>query len=140
MELNQDTSKVLVVDDDFIILMANEEILGDYAAEVFTASDGQKALDVLEDHPDIDLVVSDWNMPNMDGIELFTAMRQRGLLQPFLMSSAQDATNRGKAEELFAADGNAIFLQKPLLEAELLAGIETLRPAPKGPGVPTSSL
>ena len=136
MELNKDTSKVLVIDDEPLILMANEIMLEDYAAQVFTAGNGVKALEILTANPDIDLVVSDWNMPEMDGMELFTAMRQRGFQQPFLMSSAQDAEGQADAEARFIQDGNAVFKQKPLIQGDLLQALSELRPAPNGYGNP----
>ncbi|WP_319470085.1 diguanylate cyclase [uncultured Pseudodesulfovibrio sp.] len=69
--------KTLVVDDSKPIREAVAQLLGTQLYQVFTASDGEEALHVLEEHPDIMLVVTDYDMPNMDGFELIRRIRER---------------------------------------------------------------
>lgn len=71
--------KVLVVDDSrlmrmIVIRLLRETVLGDF--EAVQAADGQEAL-ALTEREDFDLVVSDWNMPEMSGIEFLAALRAR---------------------------------------------------------------
>lgn len=65
------------MDDSKPIREAVAQLLGTQLFQVFTASDGEEALQVLEEHPDIMLVVTDYDMPNMDGFELIRRIRER---------------------------------------------------------------
>ncbi len=67
--------KVLVLDDDLIMLKSCEKILNHQGYEVSTASFGKEALSMLEKAP-FDLVVTDIVMPEMDGIEFIKRARQ----------------------------------------------------------------
>ena len=70
---------ILLVDDTVDILEIHKDIIEEYLGEkvkVITAKDGQQALDVFDD--DIDLVISDIEMPIMNGNELIKAIRRMG--------------------------------------------------------------
>ncbi|MFN3740770.1 MAG: sigma-54-dependent transcriptional regulator [Thermodesulfovibrionales bacterium] len=66
--------KILVVDDDSIILSSAEKILKPEGFELFLAKNGTEALRLLEEIP-FDLVLSDLRMPDMDGIELLKRIK-----------------------------------------------------------------
>jgi CheY-like chemotaxis protein len=65
--------KVLIVDDDQIALRIYEKSLKNFGYEVYTASDGMAALDMMYKHK-IDLLVLDLNMPFMGGFQLLDKM------------------------------------------------------------------
>ena len=117
--MNQSNSKVLVVDDDPAMLRMLSRWLekGGYATQV--ASDGLQALAMIEaDCPDF--VITDWEMPNMDGLEL--CRRLRGLPLPhyvFIMF----LTVKSASQEMIAGleIGADEFLCKPVYQEELLA-------------------
>jgi two-component system chemotaxis sensor kinase CheA len=67
--------KVLVVEDSFTVRELQRSILEAAGYRVVTARDGGEALRCLEDQPDIGLVVTDIEMPDVDGIELVRAIR-----------------------------------------------------------------
>jgi len=70
-------SKALVVDDSRTIRIIIRRILLELGYEVCEASNGREALEVLEaEKPDVDLVLADWNMPVMNGLELLKELRQ----------------------------------------------------------------
>lgn len=73
--LIQEPAKVLVVDDEEMIRQLLSELLGRRGYQVTTASNGEKALEVLEEQPH-DLVLVDLIMPGMDGRELIAALRR----------------------------------------------------------------
>ncbi|MCB9715167.1 MAG: response regulator [Myxococcales bacterium] len=80
---------VLVVDDEDVFLRSVVEGLATElpGVELFTAHDGREALGVLEQHL-VDLVVTDVNMPEMDGMVLVAEMISRGFHLPVIMVTA----------------------------------------------------
>jgi len=71
--------KVLVVDDSKVMRLIVMRTLrqAGFACEVKEAADGKQALEAIRKEPP-DLVLSDWNMPEMSGIELLEALRAEG--------------------------------------------------------------
>jgi CheY-like chemotaxis protein len=112
--------RILVVDDatfirDMIKKQLRDKIPG---VEVFDAPDGARALAQLKGQA-VDLILSDWEMPNMTGAELLTAVRAmpNGGTTPFVMiSSRGDRNHIVKAIELGVSD----YLSKPFSADELL--------------------
>jgi len=67
--------RVLVVDDSSTMRKFLKKILVGVGAEVLEAKHGLEALEVLRQNADIGLTSIDWNMPEMDGMELLTRIR-----------------------------------------------------------------
>ncbi len=62
---------VLVVDDENSVLRLIKMVLADFGVtQVFTAKNGAKALALLGSFDEIDVVICDWNMPGMSGLNL----------------------------------------------------------------------
>jgi two-component system, sensor histidine kinase and response regulator len=83
--------RVLVVDDVEAMRLINTALLGQLGIkQVRDAADGRAALHLLE-RETFDLVLSDWRMPGMDGMELLQALRSSELLRtlPFVLVSAE---------------------------------------------------
>jgi PAS domain S-box-containing protein len=80
-------ARILIVDDDLGIRKSLAELLSGEGCHVATAGDGVEALAILE-KDDLDVVISDVVMPNMDGYELFMAVRERFPNLPVLMMTA----------------------------------------------------
>jgi len=68
---------VLIVEDNPISATVLEHTLDKYGYETLTARDGEEALEFLESHPEIELVVTDIVMPNNDGIQLVRTIKNR---------------------------------------------------------------
>ena len=107
---------ILVVDDDFATLEVVKLILEGESFLVRCASDGDEALEVLA-MTEIDLVLSDYKMPKLDGLRLLARIRSdpRTAAIPFVMMSATYALGAQGTP-----DGAAAFLTKPLRVPELL--------------------
>ena len=118
------TRKILVVDDEIHILRVVAIKLKNNGFDVLTAQDGKQGFEAaLEHKPDI--IVSDYQMPNMTGIEMVQKLRQEKETSeiPVIMLTA-----RGFAiEELEKVSLNiAEFLSKPFSPKELLNTIENI--------------
>ena len=82
--------KVLVVDDFAAMRRILKNVLGQIGlTNIIEADDGTTAIDVLKDNK-IDLIVSDWNMPKMSGLDLLKTVRSNEDTKdtPFLMVTA----------------------------------------------------
>lgn len=99
--------RVLVADDSRVMRQIVIRTLrqAGYDWEITEAPDGAAALDIAQSE-DPDLVLSDWNMPEMTGIELLRAMRRHGIDIPLGF-----VTSEGSAEMREQADAaGALFL------------------------------
>lgn len=116
--------KILVVDDSPVMrkLIARSIRQAGYGdAEVVEAEDGAHAIDVAsQEQPD--LILADWNMPNLTGIEMLRALRSEGVTTTVgFVTSESSVEIRKQAQEA----GASFFLSKPIdtsrLEAALTA-------------------
>ena len=85
--------KILVVDDESGIRFLLSEVLLNKGFEVSLASDGQESLDKLEqDH--FDLVVTDINMPRLDGVAMLKRMKRTGRDEKIIIMTGNPADQR----------------------------------------------
>lgn len=75
--------RVLLIDDEDEILSILKETLNNMGLQVFEASNGAQALVLMEQHS-FDLIVSDYNMPELDGLELLKKLRERNSFVPVI--------------------------------------------------------
>ncbi|MBK8473956.1 MAG: response regulator [Sphingobacteriales bacterium] len=81
--------KIIVVDDDVIMLQAIKNMLAKNGYQVFATTDAQDALDTIREEP-FDLVISDIMMPYISGIELLGAIKKSNATVPIVIISALD--------------------------------------------------
>lgn len=91
--MGYESKKVMVVDDSFVmrqIIKNNLKQLGFDLANMLDAEDGEEALQKINESG-VDLVISDWNMPKMTGIEFLKAVRSNEAFKelPFLMVTSE---------------------------------------------------
>lgn len=92
MALAKPDMKILVVDDFPTMRRIVKTLLRQNGYNVFLeAEDGEKGYTTLKQNPDIEFIVSDWNMPNMTGIEFLKTVRADPKFKhlPFLMVTAE---------------------------------------------------
>jgi DNA-binding response OmpR family regulator len=80
--------KLLVIDDDANLLASYCALLSPYGFEVLTAGDGEQAMTVVEQNPDILLVILDLAMPRMDGRQWLRWFRRTRTEPPVIVISA----------------------------------------------------
>ncbi len=92
MALGDPNMKVLVVDDFPTMRRITKTLMKQLGySNMIEAEDGKQALEMLQKDSSIEFIVSDWNMPNMTGLELLQAVRKDEKLKklPFLMVTAE---------------------------------------------------
>jgi two-component system chemotaxis response regulator CheY len=111
--------KVLIVDDSAIMRRVIEQILQGLGHHAVQASDGEDALARLAEHADVSLILLDWNMPRMNGLEFLHAFERdpRARDLPVIMLTTE--AERRKMIQAIEA-GARHYLTKPF-EAETLA-------------------
>ncbi|HEV2931486.1 MAG TPA: response regulator [Propionibacteriaceae bacterium] len=113
--------KVLVVDDSKLMHKMYEVMLRQYP--LVYALDGRQALERLREHPDVELILLDLNMPNMNGLEFLAALRAEGNHTPVVIISTE-GREEDTARGLEA--GAAAYLKKPFRSDEILDVIARL--------------
>jgi two-component system OmpR family response regulator len=122
MTANGNGQRILVVDDDPSIVDAVATALRYEGFEVEEASTGRDALEAVTRH-EPDLIVLDWMLPDIDGIEVGRRLRARGYRTAVLFLTAKDATEN-KVEALRA--GGDDYVTKPFSLAEIVARIQAI--------------
>ncbi len=111
--------RVLVVEDDVSLLRIVSTALTRRGAIVTQALNGQEAIDLLEDDS-FDLVLSDIQMPIVDGLALLAEIRrQHAGRPPVLFMTGQSSVSKDEIVRLGAVD----LLSKPVRMAELVASV-----------------
>ena len=107
--------KVLVVDDEpEVEVMFRQRLRRDLRAgryEMVFASSGVHALEVMDQHPDVAVVLTDLNMPRMDGMALLSVLRDRW---PDVRSAVLSAYGDPKRVEEATGRGARAFMIKPV--------------------------
>lgn len=112
--------KVLLVDDSAVmrkIIQRNLKESGLVIDEFLEASDGKQALDVVNKSA-VDLILCDWNMPNMSGIEFVRTLRSLNLPKkiPIVMVTTEGSDAKIAEAKESGADG---YLKKPFTADQL---------------------
>jgi diguanylate cyclase (GGDEF)-like protein len=109
--------KVMVVDDSVVFRKQMKKMVENMFFNVYTLAHGEEALLILKEHPDIKMVITDYNMPVMDGLELTKQIRKthkKDQLAIFILSSAQESD----ISAMFLKQGANDFIHKPFSKEE----------------------
>jgi diguanylate cyclase (GGDEF)-like protein len=116
---SESKKRILAVDDSGVCLALLQKHLELSGYEVVTARNGREALEVLQ-REGIQLVVTDWNMPEMDGVEFCRAVRSAETVRFVFVVILTAHPEKSRLLEAFEA-GADDFLPKPFDRQELLA-------------------
>ena len=113
--------KTLVVDDSGVMRkIIIRGLNGCGITDIVEAADGQKGFEAFQAEP-FDLVLTDWNMPEMSGLDLLKAVRGTGASVPVIMITTE--AEKAKVIEAIQA-GVTDYLSKPFEQAELQAKLD----------------
>lgn len=107
---------ILVVDDDPLIAMTMDAVLTDMGHRTLMAHSGQDALSMLERQPDVELLITDYAMPGMNGAQLVQEVRQRWPTMRIVLASGYAELPEGSAQGIAR-------LPKPFGRAALLKAV-----------------
>ena len=121
-------AKALVVDDSRAIRMILAKTLKDLGFEISEAANGKEALDAIEaDKTAMTLVLADWNMPEINGLDLVKRLRQDPALASLVVVMVTTETELNQMAAALEAGANE-YVMKPftkdiLIEKLQLVGI-----------------
>ena len=117
-------AEVLVVDDSKTIRMVLRKTLRELGYEILEAGDGVEALKVMETAKDsIKLVLTDWNMPNMNGLELLKTLRADPALASLVIIMITTETEADNMMAALEAGANE-YIMKPFTKEVLKEKLE----------------
>jgi two-component system alkaline phosphatase synthesis response regulator PhoP len=119
--------KIVVADDESHILHVVSMKLSNAGYEVLTAVDGEEALELCRSEKP-DMVITDFQMPVMTGLELCKTLRQEGFMAPVLMLTAR-GFDIGASD--MASARIADVLSKPFSPREVLGKVQQLLGGPQ---------
>lgn len=112
---------ILVVEDEALLRFSIGDELRDLGYLVHEAANADHAIRILEQHPDIEVLFTDIDMPgSMDGLRLSAAVRDRWPPVKIIITSGKQRPSAA------AMPGGSLFLSKPYAVDEVAAGVGSL--------------
>lgn len=121
------TVKILVVDDSKTIRMSLTEILGRLGHSIEVAESGEEAVEIVDKGFEAKLVITDFNMPGMNGVELIQVLRKKAKYRfcPILVLTTETQQDlRGEAKKAGATG----WLVKPVNADQLASVVKQVLP------------
>lgn len=114
--------RILLVDDSRFFRSYCRGLLEAHKFQVLEAENGEQGLEVLDQNPGVSLVITDYNMPVMDGFEFVTRIRER-FARNEIGIIGLSAQGSGTVSARFLKSGANDFLQKPFAAEEFNARV-----------------
>ena len=107
--------KVLLVDDSRAVRMVGRNYATVFGMQAFEAENGEEALKVVHEHPDLDVVLLDWNMPVMDGLTFLKRLREEPLVKQPVVVMCTTESDMSLIVEAMQSGANE-YIMKPFTE------------------------
>lgn len=117
--------RILAADDSKAMLFFYKSVAKELGMELVTVEDGKQAFETLQAGADVDLLITDMNMPNMDGIELTREVRkeEKWAQLPILMATTESEQTQS---DLARESGVTDFITKPFTKEDFKAKLERM--------------
>ena len=117
--------RALVIDDSRTVRIIIGQILREIGMEVIEAKNGVEALELIKRNPDVELMLVDWNMPEMNGLDFIKAVRSD---RTFDCVRILMVTSESQGEQVMQAlnAGANEYLMKPFNKEILVAKLNLL--------------
>jgi CheY-like chemotaxis protein len=110
---------VLIVDDDIRNIFAMTSLLEPYKMKIVSAENGRQAIELLQQTPDLDIVLMDIMMPDMDGYDTMRAIRKLAKFRSLPIIALTAKAMKGDREKCIEA-GASDYISKPVDTEQLL--------------------
>lgn len=117
--------RALVIDDSRTTRAIIRKTLTEVGIEVVEAGDGREGLERLRQTPDVELVLVDWNMPVMNGLDFIKAVRADRAYDPVRVMMVTTETEQEQLARALEAGANE-YLMKPFTKEILVAKLSLL--------------
>jgi HAMP domain-containing protein/signal transduction histidine kinase/CheY-like chemotaxis protein len=111
---------VLIVDDDIRNIFAMTSLLEPYKMKIVSAENGREAIELLQNTPDLDVLLMDIMMPDMDGYDTMRAIRKLAKFRALPIIALTAKAMKGDREKCIQA-GASDYISKPVDTEQLLA-------------------
>ena len=117
--------RALVIDDSRAVRIIIGKILREIGIEVLEAANGVEALEQLKENPDIELMLVDWNMPQMNGFDFLRAVRANRAYDAVRILMVTSEAQGEQVTRALNAGANE-YLMKPFTKDVLMAKLNLL--------------
>src|SRR5262245_18636289 len=117
--------RALVIDDSRTVRTIIRKALGEVGLEVAEAANGREGLEQLRANEDVQIVLVDWNMPEMNGLEFVRAVRAERAYDPVRIMMVTTETEQEQVVRALEAGANE-YLMKPFTKEVLVAKLSLL--------------
>jgi two-component system chemotaxis response regulator CheY len=122
--------RALVIDDSRAVRMIIGGVLREIGMDVVEAADGVEALEQMTRHPDIELLLVDWNMPRMNGFDFIRAIRSKSAYDGVRILMVTSEAQGEQVTRALNAGANE-YLMKPFNKDILVAKLSLLDVLPE---------
>jgi two-component system chemotaxis response regulator CheY len=117
--------RALVIDDSRTIRVILGKWLKESGIDVLEAGNGKQGLEQMKLHPGIELILVDWNMPEMNGLDFIKAVRAQKLYDRVRIMMVTSETETEQVTKALKAGANE-YLMKPFSREILIAKLDLM--------------